>query len=48
MPPDTQEGTGEAGEDESATDPAPDPTEDAPGTEKGHPESPTKGLLTPA
>lgn len=39
MPPDTPDDD-EAG----GADPAPDPSEDAPGEDRGHPESPTKGL----
>jgi hypothetical protein len=40
VPPDTQQEPEEGG-----TDPAPDPSEDAPGDDEGHPESPTKGRV---
>jgi hypothetical protein len=46
VPPDTQEGPGEVGPGETGPDPAPDPSEDAPGEDEGHPESPAKGTLT--
>jgi hypothetical protein len=46
VPPDTQEDPGES--DSGGVDPAPDPSEDAPGDDEGHPESPTKGLFAHA
>jgi hypothetical protein len=43
VPPDTQEGPGEGAPDEGGVDPSPDPSEDAPGSDEGHPESPSEG-----
>jgi hypothetical protein len=48
VPPDTQEGPGEGAPDEGGLDPGPDPSEDAPGDDEGHPESPTKGYAAAA
>ncbi len=44
VPPDTQEGPGEVGPGEGPPghDPRPDPSEDAPGSDEGHPESPDR------
>ncbi len=43
MPPDTQDAPGEGAPHEGGVDPSPDPSEDAPDGDEGHPESPTKG-----
>ena len=42
VPPDTQEEPGEVGPGEGPPghDPRPDPSEDAPGSDEGHPDSP--------